>query len=109
MDALLSTTVRTTGEVDGMDNSVPDAETAFVNVPNATDWVNSPTASSCVYCHTSLYAMAHMEQNGALLSEPSLPLGTFWSNRSDLGTTYESCAVCHGPGKTADLDVVHNK
>lgn len=109
MDGLLATTVRTTGKVDGRDASVPAAEAAFVNVPNATDWVNTPTASSCVDCHTSLYAMAHMEQNGALLSNPAVPIGTFWSNRSDLGTTYESCAVCHGPGKTADLDVVHNK
>ena len=109
MHGLLATTVRTTGVPDGSDPSVPDVEDAFVAVPNPTDWINTPTASSCFDCHTSLEAMAHMEQNGALLSVPSVPIGTYWSNRSDLGTTFESCSVCHGPGKVADLDAVHNK
>ena len=66
-------------------------------------------ASSCFYCHTTMDAGAHMVQNGALLSVPSVPIGAYWSNRFDVGTTFESCAVCHGPGKVADLDVVHNK
>jgi len=100
---LLGTTVRTTGVADGQDE---DAEAAFVGVPNISDWINTPTASSCFYCHTSSDAMAHMMQNGALLSDPT---GTFYSNRNELGGTYESCSVCHGPGKTADLEIVHNK
>jgi OmcA/MtrC family decaheme c-type cytochrome len=103
----LATTVRTTGVEDGLDPTVPDVETAFQSVPNDTDWINSPEASSCFYCHTDGYAMAHMEQNGGLLSDPSLPLGTMWSNRSVLGTTVETCTVCHGPGKIADLEEVH--
>ena len=109
MDGVLATTVRTTGEVDGLDPTVADAEAAFVGVPNDTDWVNTATSSACYYCHTSGSAMAHMEQNGGMLSVPSLPLGIYWTNRSSLGSNLESCAVCHGPGKTADLDVVHNK
>ena len=76
-------------------------------MPNPTDWVNTPTASSCFYCHTSADAMAHMTQNGALLSWPNSD-GPH-TNRWDLGTTCESCAVCHGDGKTADLNVVHNR
>jgi len=108
MDGVLATTVRTTGEVDGLDPTVADAEAAFVGVPNDTDWVNTATSSACYYCHTSGSAMAHMEQNGGLVSNPELPLGTLWTNRSMLGTTFESCAVCHGPGKTADLELVHN-
>jgi OmcA/MtrC family decaheme c-type cytochrome len=103
---LLATTVRTTGVEDGMDDSNEGVETAFQNVPNDTDWVNSPTASSCFYCHTSNDAMAHMMQNGALLS---LPGGGFYINRADIDTAYESCAVCHGPGKTADVEAVHNR
>lgn len=103
---LLASTVRTTGVNDGQDPTVGDAETAFVNVPNVTDWINTPTASSCYYCHTGLDAMAHMEQNGAMLS---VPYGVYWTNRSSLGSTLESCSVCHGPGKVADLDVVHNR
>ena len=100
---LLGTTVRTTGDADGQEY---DAEAAFKGVPNVTDWINTPTASSCFYCHTSSDAMAHMMQNGGLLSDPT---GMFYSNRDELGSTYESCSVCHGPGKAADLDIVHNK
>ena len=108
-DGVLASTVRTTGVDNGMDGSVPNVETAFVNVPNDSDWVNTPTAASCVTCHTSVFAMAHMEQNGGQLSNPAVPIGTAWSNRDLLGGTFETCVICHGPGKTSDLDVVHNK
>ncbi len=115
---LLATTVRTTDEVDGDDAaptysnpgdpgfpfSTGGVEDAFQNVPNLTDWVNTPTASSCFYCHTSADAMAHMMQNGGLLSVPN---DGPWTNRIQLGSTFESCAVCHGSGKTADVEVVH--
>jgi hypothetical protein len=50
--------------------------------------------------------MAHMMQNGALLSAPD---GSYYTNRDAIGSSYESCAVCHGPGKAADLEAVHNK
>ena len=100
---LLGTTVRTTTDTNGEEY---DPEAAFKGVPNGADWVNTPTASSCFYCHTSSDAMAHMMQNGGLLSSP---IGGVYTNRSSLGGTYESCAVCHGPGKAADLEAVHNK
>jgi len=48
-------------------------------------------------------------QNGAQLSDPSLPLRFLFTRRAALGETFESCSVCHGPGKTADLEVVHNR
>ena len=107
-DDLLAATVRTTGVANGQDPTVMDAENAFLGVPNATDWVNTPTAGSCVGCHTSSQAMAHMELNGGQLSLPALPLGTWWANRSALVLNLESCSVCHGPGKLADLEVVHD-
>jgi hypothetical protein len=37
----------------------------------------------------------------------SVPTGIFWTNRSMLGTAAESCSVCHGPGKSADIRVLH--
>jgi OmcA/MtrC family decaheme c-type cytochrome len=104
-DGLLPTTVRTTGQVDGQDQSIADAETAFENVPNGTDWINSPTSASCFMCHTSADAMDHMAQNGGLLSAPKGP----YTNRDDMFRAAESCSVCHGAGRVADLDVVHNK
>ena len=103
---LLPTTVRTTGVADGMDATTGDVATAIDNVPNATDWINTPTASSCFYCHTGADAMAHMVQNGALLT---LPDGTVYVSRPEFGTSYESCAVCHGPGKVGDVRLMHNR
>jgi OmcA/MtrC family decaheme c-type cytochrome len=108
MDDLLPATVRTTGVANGQDATVMDAENAFVAVPNVTDWVNTPNSGSCVGCHTSSQAMAHMELNGGQLSLPALPLGTWWANRSALVLNLESCSVCHGPGKIADLELVHD-
>jgi OmcA/MtrC family decaheme c-type cytochrome len=103
---ILATTVRTTGQDDGLDPDLMSAEAAFVNVPNTSDWVNSPAASACYYCHTGDEALAHMSANGALLSEPGV--GGWVSNRMLIGTSFESCSVCHGPGRSADVEVVHD-
>ena len=103
---LLGTTVRTTGEWNGDDETEEDVAIAFEKLPNNTDWINSPTASSCFYCHTSIDAWGHMTQNGGLLTVPDVGP---WTNRSGLVGSLESCTICHGPGRVADLDVVHNK
>ncbi|MHC5066328.1 MAG: OmcA/MtrC family decaheme c-type cytochrome [Planctomycetota bacterium] len=107
---LLVTTVRTSGEFDGRDTTVGEAEIAFSNVPNFEDWINSPTASACVYCHTGGDAVAHMSQNGGFLSVPPFAMpGGWWTNRTAIGSNFESCSLCHGPGKTADLAEVHKR
>lgn len=103
---VLPTTVRTTQATDGMDFDVPAVETAFVEVPSDENWIHSPVAASCVGCHTDLVAWAHMELNGAQLSDPN---GSLWSNRSDLVPNMEACQICHGPGRIADVEAVHNR
>jgi OmcA/MtrC family decaheme c-type cytochrome len=103
---VLPSIVRTTGVSDGQDLDRAAVTAARDAVPDTTNWVNSPTASACFYCHTDVDAWAHMTQNGGLLSVPDAGL---WANRSSFGTTFESCAVCHGPGKTADLSAVHDR
>jgi OmcA/MtrC family decaheme c-type cytochrome len=107
----LATTVRTTSQGDGNDPDNTSVESAFRNVPNPSDWVNTPTASACGYCHTSDEAIAHMRQNGAQFSHPDInrPGGAVISNRGELGSTFESCSVCHGPGTSADVAAVHNR
>jgi len=60
----------------------------------------TPTAAACAGCHDDVYSEAHMEQNG----------GSFYIAQYLIGTSYEnteSCPVCHKPGATADIDVVH--
>ncbi|MGI9304347.1 MAG: OmcA/MtrC family decaheme c-type cytochrome, partial [Gammaproteobacteria bacterium] len=57
----------------------------------------SPTAAVCSSCHDSTVAQAHMEVNGAL----------FAANQATIATNVESCAVCHGPGTIASVELVH--
>lgn len=55
----------------------------------------TPTAAVCSSCHDSSTAKDHMVQNGADFAATNTTEST------------EACAICHGPGRVADLDVVH--
>ena len=106
-DNVLDTTVRTTGTDDGLDgNDFAAVGTAREGVPGLTDWVSTPTASTCYMCHhNSETAVAHMRQNGGIISTAN-PDEADYTQRQEVDTV-ESCAVCHGSGKIADLNVVH--
>ena len=65
----LPTTVRTTSVDDGDDPDSASVEGAFQGVPNQTDWVNTPMASACGFCHTWDQAVAHMRTMGGLLND----------------------------------------
>lgn len=66
-------------------------------IADHTDDINTtPAAAVCTSCHTSDLAATHMEQNGASF----VMVG-------DPGTYNETCAVCHGPGRLADVAEVH--
>lgn len=105
-DNVLETTVRTTSTDDGLDgDDFAAVGTARDTVHNATDWVNSPTASACYMCHDSAVAVAHMRQNGGIISVAHADHADF-SQRQEV-VTVESCVVCHGNGNIADLSVVH--
>ena len=110
---ILETTVRTTGAADGMDADFAAVEAARDAVPGDTDWVNSPVASTCFYCHDSEAAGIHMEQNGAVLSvaNPDVNVVAVREDPADasidLDDAAESCVVCHGDGKIADVSEAH--
>lgn len=59
--------------------------------------VNSPMASACFACHDTTLAKAHMESNG----------GSVYELRSTAILKTETCLVCHGAGRVADVAVVH--
>ncbi|HKX99952.1 MAG TPA: OmcA/MtrC family decaheme c-type cytochrome [Steroidobacteraceae bacterium] len=67
----------------------------------ADDRAVSPNASACSGCHTSDLARVHIEQNG----------GDFNAGKTEEGAMVsagvESCAVCHGPGRIADVKAMH--
>ena len=61
----------------------------------------SPNTAVCSACHVSSLAAEHMLQNG----------GDFTAGKDDTGTMIsagvETCDVCHGPGRSADVKEIH--
>ena len=79
--------------------SITDVSTYRTSVPNDSDWIIGPTAAACSSCHNSDPAMAHMNLNG----------GTVMWTRAELidEGAVESCDVCHGDGRSADVNEMH--
>ena len=65
------------------------------------DTADSPTAGTCVACHTTSTAVTHMKQNGGIFGGAKLASG-------QVANQAETCALCHGPGRTADIREVHH-
>jgi hypothetical protein len=69
----------------------------------------------CWACHqssdvteesTPASAMSHMMLNGASFNATQLADGTLTDNDT-LGVVVESCDVCHGEGRVADVALAH--
>lgn len=58
----------------------------------------SPASAVCASCHDSALAQTHMEQNGGLFDSTQAAITAAAS---------ETCAICHGDGKTADVKTAH--
>jgi OmcA/MtrC family decaheme c-type cytochrome len=65
------------------------------------DVVISPNSSVCSSCHVSDLAKTHMEQNGGDFAATKAADSTL------ISSGVESCALCHGPGRSADVKEVH--
>ncbi len=65
------------------------------------DVVVSPNTSVCSTCHTSTLAAEHMKQNGGDFAATKAADSTL------ISSGVETCALCHGPGRSADVAVVH--
>ena len=66
---------------------------------NDDTW-DSATAGTCRGCHGSGSALAHMTQNGGVI-------GKVGGKRLVPSTATESCAVCHGAGRSVDTTQAH--
>jgi OmcA/MtrC family decaheme c-type cytochrome len=86
--------------VPSLPSLVPGAPTFASQLANQADDLNiTPTAAVCSSCHDSDTAKSHMKLNGALFDALQSDINT--------GIVLEACAICHGPGRLADLKVVH--
>lgn len=65
------------------------------------DVVVSPNASACSGCHVTFLAAEHMKQNGADFTATKAADSTL------ISSGVETCVLCHGPGRSADVAVVH--
>ena len=65
------------------------------------DVVISPNSAVCSSCHVSDLAKTHMEQNGGDFAATKAADSTL------ISSGVESCALCHGPGRSADVSEVH--
>ena len=66
----------------------------------ATTLVISPTVTVCSACHDTADAISHYKING----------GAFYQPRSSAITgSNETCLVCHGTGRVADIATMHSK
>lgn len=62
--------------------------------------MTSPITANCYACHTNESALNHMQQNGGEVSVDAV--GEWFKT-----PTMESCATCHGEGKTFGIDKYH--
>ena len=62
--------------------------------------VHSPITASCTGCHDSDTAVGHMRANG----------GVFYGRAGSttfMANNQETCLICHGPGRSADIKSAH--
>jgi len=65
------------------------------------DRVVSPNASVCSACHFDVLDIEHMQQNGGDFTAGKAADGSMISSQ------IETCDICHGPGRTADVKEMH--
>lgn len=78
--------------------------TVDVNVPEdvTDDVVISPNTAVCSTCHTGALAIQHMQQNGGDFDAGKA------ADSSLVSASVETCVVCHGKGRTADVKEMHD-
>jgi OmcA/MtrC family decaheme c-type cytochrome len=89
--------------VNSYPNALPDgSDFAAQLVDQADDYKYSPIASACSACHDGTLEQAHMADNGGIF-------GGVGSEQLVQEGNIEACPICHGPGKLADVKLVHDE
>lgn len=83
--------------------ATPAMAKTSLGTASATDNVTTPWAGACVSCHDGSAAKAHIAINGGAINVARSVAQPASRALEDV----ESCAVCHGPGKTYDAKAVH--
>ncbi len=92
------TTVKTTdGTAITLANNVVAIDAARKSLPNAQDLVITPFTATCISCHSTKTAKAHMKQNG----------GQIAVTRASADPSSEACITCHGASGPAALWNIH--
>jgi len=65
----------------------------------------SPNTSACSACHNSTLALQHMKQNGGAFDVTQAADRSMTSIAA--GAVVETCGICHGPNRLADVKKVH--
>jgi OmcA/MtrC family decaheme c-type cytochrome len=74
-----------------------------------TTLVNSPTVTVCSACHDSADAISHFKINGgAFYAVRGAAASASAPASGALAETNETCLVCHGTGRIADIRVMHS-
>ncbi|MDH3388960.1 MAG: OmcA/MtrC family decaheme c-type cytochrome [Gammaproteobacteria bacterium] len=68
----------------------------------ADDLRISPTAAACSACHDSAVAQAHMILPGGAVFDK-----TQGDVTNMVDGNFETCSICHGPGRSFDVEAVH--
>jgi cytochrome c553 len=87
----------------GLPTATPQMAKDSLATPNATDTVRTPWAGACTSCHESDLAKAHVSINGGFVDVTRAVAQPAVRALEDV----ESCAVCHGPGRSYDTAKVH--
>jgi OmcA/MtrC family decaheme c-type cytochrome len=102
INGIIGSTVHSYPSADPDINPTTTVTLSDALIDQSDDYKYSPIASVCSACHDSILAESHMTINGAIF-------GGAGSEQAVQETNIETCAVCHGPGKTADVELVHEQ